>query len=74
MGTELPAGFHNPVACGAVTFQTMAAFGTAQKGLFHLAAAPRALFLSVASSPQEKNDDRDGQQGEHQEQKDRAWI
>ncbi len=72
MGAELPAGFHNPVAPGAVTFQAMAAFWTAQKGLFHFAAAPRALFFSVASPAQEKDDNRAGQQEEHRKQENRT--
>jgi len=50
MGAELPAGFHNPVATGTVTFQAMAAFGTAQKRFLYLTAASGALFFFVISS------------------------
>ncbi len=50
MGTELPAGFHNPVATRTVTFQAMAAFGTAQKRLLYITAAPGALFFPVVPS------------------------
>ena len=66
MGTELPAGFDYPIAPRAVTFQAMAAFGTAQKRLLYITAAPRALFFSVVSPTQEKDDNSDGQQGKEQ--------
>ena len=74
MGAELPAGFHNPVATGTVTFQAMAAFGTAQKGFLYITATPGALFFPVVSSTQEKNDNSDGQQGEEQHPEKEAVI
>ena len=73
MGTESPAGLDYPIAPWTVTFQAMATFGTAQKRLLYFAAAPRALFFSVVSSSQEKDDNRDGQQGEHQKQEHGPW-
>ena len=66
MGTELPAGLDYPIAPWTVTFQAMAAFGTAQKRLLYFTVAPRALFFSVVSSSQEKDDNRDGQQGKEE--------
>ena len=74
MGTKLPAGFYNPVASGAMTFQAMAAFGTAQVGLLHLAVASRALFFPVVSPPQEENYNRNGQEGKNQQPEKGAVI
>ena len=74
MGTELPAGLDYPIAPWTVTFQAMAAFGTAQKGLFYITVAPRALFFSVVFPSQEKDDNRDGQQGKNQKPEKGALI
>jgi len=74
MGTKLPAGFHNPVAPGAVIFQAMAAFGTAQVGLLYLTVAPRALLFPVVSPPKEKNDNSNGQESKKQKPEKGAVI
>jgi len=70
MGTELPAGFHNSVAPGTVTFQAMAAFGTAQVGIFHGAATLRTLPFFPGVSPEKQRDHND--QGADQ-QKPEYW-
>ncbi len=70
MGTEPPAGFHNSVTPGTMTFQTMATFRAAQVRLFHFAATLWTLLFFSGVSPDKQRNHND--QGAYQ-QKPEYW-
>ena len=74
MRTKLPARLNNAVATRTVTFETVPAFGTTQKRLFHITAAPGALFFSVVFRSAEKDDNSNGQEGKKQKPEKGAVI
>ena len=70
MGTESPAGFYNSVTPGTMTFQAMAAFGTAQVKIFHCATTLRTLLFFPVVFPEKQSNNND--QGADQ-QKPEYW-